>query len=144
MNLIATFERFAADFELCVADDNWRRLARYFTADATYQNLDSPDPKCRGREAILAFFKVDVTNTDRKFDSRKLTALADPVADHNRLSRQWQCTYTLGGAPDLVVTGESRYRFDGELIKALEIELSQDSLRNLERWMADNGSKLPA
>jgi hypothetical protein len=142
MNTIEQFHAFAADFELCVHDDRWARLKKYFAPDATYVNLGGPDPKCHGRDAILAFFKSDVDNTDRKFDTRTLTATSDPVADGNRLFRRWRCTYTLAGAPDLVVTGESRYLFDDGLIKELEIELTGDTNQVLEQWMRDHGNKL--
>lgn len=142
MNIIDRFERFAGDFELCVADDQWQRLAEYFSEDACYQNLGGPDPQCRGRDAILRYFESDVRNTDRRFDSRTLVGLSGPIAEGNKLSRGWRCTYTLRDAPDLVLEGTSRYVFDGELIKELEVELSDDSIEKLGRWMAKYGARL--
>lgn len=142
MGIVDIFECFAADFEKSVDDDNWLRLEKYFAEDATYLNLGGPDPRCEGRDAILAYFKSDVTNTDRKFDSRTLSALSPPVTDGDRLSRQWRCAYKLEGAPDLVLEGESRYLFEGGQIKALEMQLKEDAMQLLDEWMTENGDKL--
>ena len=107
MDIIDVFERFAADFETTIEDDDWSRLEQYLAEDATYLNVGGPEPKCEGREAILSFLQADVINTDRRFDSRTVVALAPPTASGNRLSRRWRCTYTLAGTPDLVVEGEA-------------------------------------
>lgn len=144
MGIIDKFESFAAAFEACVADDNWSRLEKHLARDATYLNVGAPDPKCVGREAITAFLQADVSKTDRRFDSRTLAALAPPSAVGNRLSRRWRCTYTLAGVPDLVVEGEARYLFEGELIKEIEEELTDDSKRNMNEWMRRYGDKLHA
>ena len=142
MGIINTFESFAADFEAAVEDDDWSRLGKYLTEDATYLNVGGPDPKCEGRDAILAFLKADVANSDRRFDTRTLIALTPPVAEGNRLSRQWRCTYTLASVPDLVVEGEARYVFEGDLIKGIEEEITTDSMQNLGGWMEKYGDRL--
>ena len=142
MGIIDTFENFAADFEAAVEDDDWSRLGKYLTEDATYLNVGGPDPKCEGRDAILAFLKADVANSDRRFDTRTLIALTPPTAEDNHLSRQWRCTYTLAGVPDLVVEGEARYVFEGDLIKGIEEEITTDSMQNLGGWMEKYGDRL--
>ncbi len=142
MNIIDTFERFAEDFEATVEYDDWSRLEKYFAKDATYLNVGGPDPKVEGREAILAFLKSDVANLDRRFDTRTLTALTPPTAAGNRLSRQWCCTYTLAGAPDLVIEGEARYVFERGLIEAIEEEATAQSMRDIEQWMQTHGHRL--
>lgn len=142
MGIVEIFERFAADFELSVADDDWSRLAKYLADDATYLNVGGPDPKCQGRAAILTYLKEDISSYDRRFDTRKLAALAPPTADGNRLRRRWRCTYTLAGAPDLVVDGEARYLFDGDLIKEIEEEATRASMRKVEEWAQKYGDGL--
>ena len=142
MDIIPIFENFAADFEATVKDDDWSRLEKYLAADATYLNVGGPDPKCEGREAILDNLKADVSNTDRRFDTRTLIALTPPTVEGNRLSRRWRCTYTLAGAPDLVVEGEARYRFEGDLIKEIEEEATADAMRKVDEWMREFGAKL--
>jgi hypothetical protein len=142
MSNVDIFESFAADFEDAVADDHWLRLEKYFAVDATYLNLGGPDPKCVSRDAILTYFKQDVTNTDRKFDTRTLVAVSPPLIDGEHLSRRWRCTYTLIGAPDVILEGESRYLFERGLIKALEVELTESSMQILVDWMCENGDKL--
>lgn len=142
MGIIDKFESFAADFEAAVADDDWFRLEKHLADDATYLNVGGPDPRCEDREAIISFLKADVSNTDRRFDTRTLVALAPPTAEGNRLSRQWRCIYTLSGAPDLVMEGEARYLFEGDLIKEIEEELTAVSMQKLDEWMKDYGGRL--
>ena len=144
MEIIDTFESFAADFEVTVEDNDWSRLEKYLAEDATYLNVGGPDPKCEGRDAIIAFLKADVSNIDRRFDTRTLNALTPPTAEGNRLSRQWRCTYTLAEAPDLVLEGEARYLFEGDLIKEIEEELTVVAMKNLDEWMRSYGNILHA
>ncbi len=144
MKITETFEKFAADFEAAVEDDDWSRLEKYLAEDATYLNVGGPDPKTKGRDAIIAFLKADVSSIDRRFDSRTLIALTPPEAKGNCLSRHWRCTYTLAGTPDLVVEGEARYRFEGDLIKEFEEEVTPDSMRRFDEWMKKYGDKLSA
>jgi len=144
MGIIETFESFAADFEVTVGDDHWSRLEKYLAEDATYLNVGGPDPKCEGRDSIIAFLKADVSNTDRRFDTRTVIALTPPTAEGNRLSRQWRCTYTLAEAPDLVVEGEARYLFEGDLIKEIEEELTAVSMQKFYEWMRNYGDRLYA
>ena len=142
MRLVEIFESFAEDFEAAVKDDDWTRLEQYLAEDATYLNVGGPDPKCEGREAIIAFLKADVSNNDRRFDTRTLFARTAPKVEGNRLSRQWRCTYTLTGAPDLVVDGEARYVFKGELIKEIEEEATAISMQKYGEWRQKYGDKL--
>lgn len=142
MGIIDRFESFAADFETAFQDDDWSRLERHFIEDATYLNVGGPDPKVSGRDAIVAFLRQDVANTDRRFDTRALVALTPPTVEGNRLLRRWRCTYTLAGTPDLVVEGEARYRFDGDLIQEIEEEPTAASMQNLIGWMNTFGEKL--
>ncbi len=69
-------------------------------------------------------------------------ALSPPVAQGNRLSRHWRCTYRLTGAPDLVVEGEARYLFEGDLIKEIEEEPTAASFQRLGQWMDQYGDLL--
>lgn len=142
MNITDRFESFAVDFETTLLDDDWSRLEKYFAEDATYLNVGGPDPKCRGRKAILDYLKADVSNTDRCFDTRSLIALSPPVVDGNHLTRRWRSIYMLKGVPDLVVEGEARYLFDRGFIKELEEEPTASSMRILAEWMSKYGSKL--
>jgi len=69
MSIVNQFNAFAADFEFCVADDKWARLKKYFLDDASYWNVDGPDPKIAGRGAILDYFRDNVASNDRRFES---------------------------------------------------------------------------
>lgn len=142
MSIVDIFNSFAADFESTMQDDDWHRLKKYFADDATYLNVGGPDPKSEGSEAILAYLKDDLDGYDRRFDSRKLIALTQPDVYGDRLSRRWQCTYRLQGTPDLVVEGEARYLFEGDLIKEIEEEVTPDSKKIIEDWMRQHADKL--
>ncbi|QKQ25810.1 hypothetical protein [Candidatus Reidiella endopervernicosa] len=98
MEVIEVFKGFAADFELCVADDNWSRLAKWLAEDAIYLNVGGPDPRFEGRDAIINYLREDVMNLDRRFDSRTLEALTKPRVDGSNLNRRWRVTYTLSNA----------------------------------------------
>lgn len=142
MDIKEIFEKFAADFEKTLQDDNWDRLEKYFAESATYINIGFNQSKQIGREAILEFLKEDISSSDRRFDTRTHIALTSPVVNGNRLSREWRCTYTLSGVRDLVVEGEARYLFEGHLIKEVEQELTPESMHTLAQWMRDNGDML--
>jgi hypothetical protein len=144
MSIVDRFNSFAADFEKCVGDDQWSRLGKYFVEDATYLNVGGPDPKVEGREAIIRFLKNDVERFDRRFDSRTLEGLTEPTAIGKNLSRKWRCTFKLRGAPDLVTEGTARYEFSGTLIRAIEEEITPESMRDFMQWMKEHGSKLNA
>ncbi len=142
MNIIDRFESFATDFEAAVKDDDWSRLEKHLANDATYLNVGGPDPKCEGREAILDCFEKDVASFDRRFDRRTLVALTKPTTDGDRLSRRWRCTYSLVGAPDLIVEGEARYLFENHLIKEIEEEPTSVSMQKVDEWMREYADKL--
>ena len=144
MSILNQFNAFAADFESCIADDNWARLEKYFFDDASYWNVGGPDPKITGRGAILDYLRDNVANNDRRFDSRDLEAKTEPAVAGNKLSRKWRVTYRLSGAPDLVLEGAARYVFAGELIRSLEEGVTPDSMRQYIEWMQKSGSRLNA
>lgn len=142
MDYAAQFNRFAADFEACLVDDDWSRLASYLADNATYRNIAGPEGTIRGRDAILAFFEKDVSESDRPFETRRVEGLTEPEVKGQFLSRKWRCTYTLSQVPDLVVEGEARYWFDGDLITAIEQELSPESAIIYAKWMQEHEDKL--
>ena len=141
-DIAGIFERFAADFETAAESDDWSRLGQYLAEDASYLNVSGPEPVCRGRDNIVAYLQADFAGHDRHFDSRTLGAVTSPVTDGNRLIREWRCTYTLAGAPDLVVEGEARYLFEDGLIKSIEEELTAESMQRLNDWMRNHGDRL--
>jgi len=142
MNIFARFESFAADFETAVRDDDWSVLEQHLAPDATYLNVGGPEPRIKGRKAILEYFAKDVSDFDRRFDSRALVALTPPKTEGNQLSRKWRCTYLLAGAPDLVVEGEARYTFERDLIKEIEQQPTTAAIRKVDEWMQKHAGKL--
>ena len=142
MSIAQRFQAFAADFEVCVADDRWERLENYLAEDAIFVNAGTGDAPIVGKAAIVDYFRRDVSGTDRRFDSRRREAVTEPKVDGNRLRRRWRCTYTLTDAPDLVVEGEARYEFQGDLIQSMEQRLAPDALQRYVAWMEEYGALL--
>ncbi|MBT3045176.1 MAG: hypothetical protein KME67_20150 [Candidatus Thiodiazotropha sp. (ex Codakia orbicularis)] len=142
MNLIDRFNSFAADFEACIVEDRWDRLEKHFAENATYWNVGGSDPKIKGRHSIIKFLKNDVSSNDRKFDSRRLQAITEPTVVGDKLSQNWRCIYKLSGAPDLVVEGEARYIFEGELIQSMEEEITPAAMERYLAWMDNYASRL--
>ena len=55
MSIIARFVAYAADFEKTLADDDWSRLAQYFSDDAIYRvESDLFGCELTGQEGIFA------------------------------------------------------------------------------------------
>lgn len=142
MTPLAVFEAFAADFERAVRDDDWSRLEEYLAPGARYRNVGLAEEDPVGPRAILDRFRSDVASWDRRFDTRELVGLDTPSVTGNRLTRRWRCTYTLDGAPDLVLEGEARYRIVGERIEEIEEELTPRSMERLRAWMGEHGGRL--
>jgi ketosteroid isomerase-like protein len=144
MDIVDTFESFAAAFEAAFQDDDWSRLRPYLAEDATYLNVGGPDPISKGPEAIVEYLQSDTSNTDRRFDTRTLEEITAPQVTGNRLNRKWRCTYTFKDTPALVVEGEARYVIDGGLIRSIEQEPTVSSVKEIERWMGKYGGRLHA
>lgn len=138
-------ERFAAqarDFELTFVDDDWRRMAAYFTDDAVYETVGEGGERFEGRSAVLAALKRAVTSFDRRCDSRLLSTTDGPRQLSSEVHRSWSCKFTLAGAPDLVIYGEERAVYRDGLIVILQETLNKSSREQLTTWVAAHGDKL--
>src|SRR5262249_60176454 len=102
MSLVERYRAYAADFERTFADDDWSRLGRYFTEDATY-STPANGLRVSGRESVLAVLRTAVSGFDRRCDSRKLLTTVGPVQRGNEVVREWAATFMLDGAPDLAI-----------------------------------------
>ncbi len=126
MGIIDIFESVTADFEIMLRDNNWSRLEKHLAEDATYFNVGGPDPKVRGRAAILDYLGKDVSNSDRRFDTRTLIALMPSIVNGNRLSLRWCCTHTLAETSDFGVERKAKYLFEGDRIKEIAKKLTAE------------------
>ena len=144
MDLVQCFERYAADFEEAFANDRWTAVSEHFAADAVYEIIGGPPMGGlhEGREAVLAHLKRSVDSFDRAFDSRDLEVLEGPELRDGVVWLSWRARYAVAGAPDLVIEGEEKVRFDGDRIVRLEDRYPDGAGAQLLKYMGEHGAKL--
>ena len=121
-NPVPRFLSFAAAFEEAYADDDWSRLESFLTEDAVYE-VTGGDPlggRWEGRDAVLTQLREIVTRFDKRFDSRETEIVGAPEIRPGRVRFEWRATYTLAGAPDLVIGGVETAEFAGDRIRFLQ------------------------
>jgi len=137
MSILDRFQAYADAFEESYVDDDWSRIAPYFTEGAVYEG----EPEARGRDQVLAKLKSGVDSFDRRMDSR--TPLFEtPQVEGDTLSVRWQVTYTKSGAADLVISGVETAVFEGDRIALLRDRFDPEAQKAMEQWMAANGGLL--
>lgn len=142
MNLIERFAAYADDFERTFIDDDWERLEKYFTEGAIYVTLGPHVQRAESREAVLETLHRAVSNFDRRCDSRVLATTRGPEQVANEVRREWACTFTCAGAPDLRISGSERAVYEGDRICLLEERLSDESRQRFDRWLREHAAKL--
>ncbi len=68
MSIEQRFMEYAKAFEAAFEDDDWSRLAPFFTENAVYRA--PPDADAQDRDAVLAKLQRSVNEMDRRMDSR--------------------------------------------------------------------------
>ena len=139
MSILDRYLAYAEAFEESYADDDWSHIAEYFTEGAVYAG----NPEAVGRDAVLAKLNADVDAFDRRMDSRRLD-LQRPTVEGDTLTVGWTVTYTLAGAPDLVISGREIAVFEGDRIARLSGEFSPEAEKAMGEWMTAHGAKLQA
>ena len=134
MTIIDRYLAYAADFDKSYVDDDWSRIAQYFTADAAYEN----EPAARGRDAVLAKFKSRVDGFDRTMRTRTVQ-FQPATAQGNTVTVRWTASYTSTGKPDLAFSGTEFAVFQGECIANLRDELDAGAQEAIGAWMAAHG-----
>jgi hypothetical protein len=145
MSAYDLLERFSAPgraFERTFLDDDWARLEAYFAVDAVYETLGPGRERFVGRAEVLRALRRAVTNFDRRCHSRELVTTRGPNRAGAEVSREWACTFTLAGAPDLTIEGSERAVYRGDLIKLLQERLTPASRELLTLWVGDHGALL--
>jgi SnoaL-like domain len=139
MSIVDRYLAYADAFEESFLDDDWSRLAPYFTADAVYDG----DPAARGRDAVLAKLKNAVDGFDRRMD-RRAPDFAKPTAQGDTVTMKWTVTYTKKGLPDLVISGVETARFQGDRIAHLHDDFDPEAQKAMGEWMTKHGAALQA
>ena len=140
MNIEDRFQAYAADFELSYVDDDWSRLAKYFTTDASYDAGDGSEA-ATGCDAVLQKFQDAVNGLDRAIGQRDVQ-LHSVSSDGDTVVAEWTARYTSTSLPALEINGTEFARFDGDAIAELRDEISKESLAVFGAWMQAHGSAL--
>ena len=137
MSIADRFQAYAAAFEESYVDDDWSRIAPYFTADAVYE----ADGEARGRQAVLDRLKGGVDGFDRRMDTRTLD-FDPPQVEGDTVTIKWRVRYTKAGLPDLHISGIETATFEGDQIARLVDIFDPEAQKNMEQWTAQHGAAL--
>jgi hypothetical protein len=138
MSIVDRYLEYADAFEHTYEDDDWSRLAQYFTEDSVYEGVPED---AKGRQAVLDKLKTGVNNFDRRMDSRTPN-FQRPSVDGNTLVMNWVVTYTKAGCPDLVISGKETAVFEGDRIARLRDDFDPAAEQAMGAWMTEHGAKL--
>ena len=139
MGILERYLAYADDFEKSFVDDDWSRIAQYFTPNAVYE----VEPPAHGRDALLASLKGGLDNFDRKMDSRT-PSFQRPTVAGNTLTMKWKVTYSKAGLPDLVISGVETAEFEGDRMVRLRDDFDPGAQTAMTDWMAKHGASLPS
>lgn len=137
MDLIR-FQAYLEDFEQTIVDDQWQRLAQYFTHNAEY-HLPDESVIVHGRDQILKVLKQAVDNFDRLMDGHEYRTIKGPTVKDDEIQRQWSSRFSLRGAPDFVFEGQTIAVTDCGQIKLLQIKATPESLAIMRSWIELHG-----
>jgi hypothetical protein len=143
MSIVQRFMAYAADFEKTLADDDWSRLAQYFSPDAVYR-VESSLFGCEltGHDAIFSGMKKSLDGFDRKFPGREITLTEGPDVEGDEMRVSWTVTYHHEGLPDFVLRGKSLARIQDDEIVLL-VDSYEDSVNTeVSDWMRETGLEL--
>jgi hypothetical protein len=140
MTIQDRFLEYADAFEVTYQDDDWSRLAQYFTAEATYDSGDGS--MASGREAVLEKLQGAVNGLDRAMDSRSVTFLQPPTTEGDTVVVNWSARYTKAGLPDVEILGCEYARFEGDCMAQLWDELDPASVEAFTAWLGAHGEAL--
>ena len=140
MSIQDRFQEYADAFEVSYEDDDWSRLAQYFTAEATYDSGDGS--MASGREAVLEKLQGAVNGLDRAMDSRSVTFLQPPTTEGDTVLVNWSARYAKAGLQDVEILGCEYARVEGDCIAQLWDELDSDSVEAFTAWLNAHGEAL--
>jgi hypothetical protein len=140
MSIADTFLEYASAFEETVIDDNWSRLEKYFSTDATYSPGNGD--VISGRDNIFSFLKGSIDGLDRQFDSRHLDISPQPDVSGSQTTAHWHITFKKEGIPDLSFSGIEVATFEDGVICKLEDTFDDGAAEGLQEWMSKHAGAL--
>jgi hypothetical protein len=144
MSPLQQFGIYAQAFEETYRDDDWSRLDKYFTPDATYEVAGEKPFGCviRGREAIFKGIRKSLDGFDRRFAKREVALEGTPSEEGNTCSLAWAVTYERPGAPAFVLRGRSTATYTGERISRLVDSYDPAVVAATGEWLRKHGPEL--
>jgi limonene-1,2-epoxide hydrolase len=140
---IQHFMAYAAAFEQTFVDDDWSRLERFFTDDASYRvsGLPTMEANLQGRDAIFKGIKKSLDGFDRRMASRKIVPTAMPAeASDGTVTFSGYVTYTRAGSPPIDLHATIVARFVDGRIAAMHDTFSLDAAGLT--WLGTNARDL--
>lgn len=133
------FSAYVDAFEETYRDDDWSRLAVYFTQNSLYVTGDGQE--ILGRDNIISYLKESVESSDRRFDSRS-PIFNDLSVSDNKVSVSWNLTFKKDGAPDLVSSGSEIAEFADDAICRLNSVFDEGVTERFLDWIEKYGKLL--
>lgn len=145
--VMKVFMDYAAAFEQTYIDDDWSRLAQYFSEDASYEIRGGPLAcKISGREAIFVGLKKSIDGLDRRCTDRQLELIEGPniiaTDDDHEISIGWSVVYQYGDAPKMTLPGRSVFTIADGVIIAMRDEYDDQEMGSVSAWMLEHGEGL--
>ena len=138
MDIVARYRAYADAFEETYLDDDWSRLAPFFTENACY----SPGQQsASGRDATLDLLKRGIDGFDRRMDSREVEFF-NHTAQGNEVHVDWRATYRKSGLPELSFGAREIAVFEGDRIAELREVWEPAVEAQLQAWMMEHADKL--
>jgi hypothetical protein len=134
MTKIEQFLAYAAAFEQTYVDDDWSRLEKYFTEDATYRVSGLPAPcELRGRDNILRGIRKSVDGFDRKMTVRKIVPTAPPTENDGKVTFRGFVRYQRADSPPVELHATVVAELDGDRICNMHDTFSIDAAG--QQWL---------
>ena len=112
--------QYAVLFEETYVDDDWSRLAEFFTEDAHYSDSIG---EAQGRHAVLDYMKNSVNTVDRTFEERVLLPTGKLRTGDDWVEFDFEVTYRRKGSNDLHMKGVHRAEFEGDKISRIAVQI---------------------
>ncbi len=138
------FAAYAAAFEKAFENDDWSLVEPFFTEDAVYHVTGAPPLGAthEGRAAVLAGFKASVDALDRRFDVREVRLVEGPTQKDGTIWFRWAGTYRRAGLPDFHLEGAETVWFEGDRIRRLEDDISDEMHAQAAAYLVEHGDRL--
>jgi hypothetical protein len=141
MTYLPRFLAYAQAFEQTYADNDWTRLAPFFTEDAVYMvtGLSSPT-ELHGRDNILRGMQKSLDGFDRKMSHREIVPTAPPSEDGNRVTLNGFVRYQRGESPPIELHATIVATFEGDRIAHMHDTFTLD--RAAAEWLGRHAADL--